>query len=362
MQIKAALCREFGRPLSIETLDLAPPGRGEVLVDVKACAICHSDISYADGDWGGTLPAVYGHEAAGVVSAVGPDVRTAKPGDHVVVTLIRSCGHCHYCVRHSLVMCEEVFPLDQKGPLTLSTGEACEQGLRTGAFAEKVVVHESQLAQIPEDIAFDVASLLACGVITGYGAVANTAKVAPGHAVAVIGCGGVGLNSIQGAALAGASPVIAIDLSPDKLAAAETFGATHGFSPADPDHAKEIRHLTQGRGVDFVFVTVGVEAALASAPRYITRNGAVIVVGMPPNGVRIPYDPGKLAAWNQKIIGSKMGETRIAHDIPILVEHYRKGRLKLDELVTARYRLEEINEAIAAVKQGRALRNVLVFD
>ncbi|MCR4268256.1 Zn-dependent alcohol dehydrogenase [Nitratireductor sp. ZSWI3] len=362
MQIKAALCREFGQPLSIETLELAAPGHGEVLVDVKACAICHSDISYADGAWGGDLPAVYGHEAAGIVAGTGPGVTAVKPGDHVVVTLIRSCGHCHYCVRHSLVMCEEVFPLDQKGPLTFTDGSPCEQGLRTGAFAEKVVVHESQIAPVPADMPFDVASLLACGVITGYGAVVNTAKVAPGQAVAVIGCGGVGLNSIQGAALAGASPVIALDLSEDKLAAARSFGATHGFSPADPEHAREIRRLTQGRGVDFVFVTVGVEAALASAPRYITRNGAVVVVGMPPNGVRIPYDPGKLAAWNQKIIGSKMGEARIGHDIPILVDHYHKGRLKLDELITARYPLEGINEAIAAVKDGRALRNVIVFD
>ncbi|WP_295813209.1 Zn-dependent alcohol dehydrogenase [uncultured Nitratireductor sp.] len=362
MQIKAAVCREFGKPLTIETLQLAPPRSGEVLVDLKACAICHSDISYAEGDWGGDLPAVYGHEASGIVSAVGPGVTGVAPGDHVIVTLIRSCGHCHYCTRQSLVMCEEVFPLDQKGPLAFAEGDPCEQGLRTGAFAEKVVVHESQLARIPADMPFDVASLLACGVITGFGAVTNTARVSAGHAVAVIGCGGVGLNAIQGAALAGASPVIALDLSEDKLTAARDFGATHGFSPADPDHAKTIKRLTQGRGVDFVFVTVGVEAALASAPRYITRNGSVIVVGMPANGVRIPYDPGKLAALNQKIIGSKMGESRLRHDIPILVDHYEKGRLKLDELITARYPLEGINDAIAAVKDGRALRNVVIFE
>ena len=166
MQIKAAVCREFGKPLTIETLQLAPPRSGEVLVDLKACAICHSDISYAEGDWGGDLPAVYGHEASGIVSAVGPGVTGVAPGDHVIVTLIRSCGHCHYCTRQSLVMCEEVFPLDQKGPLAFAEGDPCEQGLRTGAFAEKVVVHESQLARIPADMPFDVASLLACGVIT----------------------------------------------------------------------------------------------------------------------------------------------------------------------------------------------------
>ncbi|MFC5585492.1 Zn-dependent alcohol dehydrogenase [Nitratireductor kimnyeongensis] len=361
MQVKAAVCREFGKPLSIETLELAPPRRGEVLVDLKACAICHSDISYAEGAWGGDLPAVYGHEAAGEVSAIGSGVTGVVPGDHVIVTLIRSCGQCHYCARESLVMCEEVFPFDKQGPLTLTNGVACEQGLRTGAFAEKVVVHESQLAHIPPEMPFDVASLLACGVITGFGAVVNTARVSEGQSVAVIGCGGVGLNAIQGAALAGANPIIALDLSSDKQTASRSFGATHTFNPTDPDHGKAIKTLTEGRGVDFVFVTVGVEAALVSASRYITRNGSIIVVGMPSNGVRIPYDPGKLAAFNQKIIGSKMGETRLRHDIPILVEHYQKGRLKLDELITARYRLEDINEAIAAVNNGQALRNVLVF-
>lgn len=362
MHVKAAICHAFGEPLRIATLALAEPGEGEVLVDMRACAICHSDISYADGDWGGPLPAVYGHEAAGVVAGTGPGVGRVKRGDHVVVTLIRSCGHCHHCLRHSQVMCEEVFPLDRKGPLSLTDGSPCDQGLRTGAFADKVVVHESQLVPIPADLPFDAASLLACGVITGVGAVVNTAKVAPGQSVAVIGCGGVGLNSIQGAALAGAGPLIALDINAEKRAAARRFGASHDFDPADPHHAAAVRKLTAGRGVDFVFVTVGAEAALAGAQRYIGRNGAVIVVGMPANGVRIPYDPGKLAAWNQRIIGSKMGDARIGHDIPLLIEHYRRGRLRLDELITGRYRLSAINEAIAEVRAGRALRNVIIFE
>ena len=358
--IKAAICHEFGKPLAIEEVSLAAPGPGEITVDLKACAICHSDISYADGAWGGPLPAVYGHEAAGVVSRAGLGVEGLAVGDHVVVTLIRSCGHCHYCGRGSRVMCEEVFPLDQKGPITGPDGRAYEQSMRTGAFAEKVVVHHSQAVVVPKELDFASASLLACGVITGFGAVVNTARVRPGQTVAVIGCGGVGLNSVQGAALAGASLVAAIDLSDDKLRAASRFGATHGFSPADAP--SEVMALTENRGVDFVFVTVGAKAAFDGAFSLLTKNGAVVIVGMPPTGVFASYDPGTMAAWNQKILGSKMGETDIARDIPRLVEHYRAGRLKLDELVSGRYPLEGINDAIASVKAGKALRNVIVFD
>ncbi len=360
--IKAAVCRAFGKPLVIEEIDIAEPGPGEVAVDVKACAICHSDISYAEGAWGGDLPAVYGHEAAGVVTKIGPGVAGVRPGDHVVVTLIRSCGHCHYCAQGSRVMCEEVFALDRKGPLTGPGGQKYWQSMRTGAFAEKIVVHESQMVPIDDDIAFAQASLLACGVITGYGAVVNTARVRPGHHVAVVGCGGVGLNSIQGAAIAGAAEIIAIDLSEDKLKAARSFGATHAVNPAKEDAAARIKELTAGRGVDFVFVTVGAKAAFDRAFDYVTKNGAVVIVGMPPSGVMAEYDPGTLAAWNQKILGSKMGEAHITRDIPELVAHYRAGRLKLDELVSGRYPLEEINAAIAAVNEGRALRNVIVFE
>lgn len=360
-RIEAAVCHEFARPLVIEEIDIAPPGPGEVMVDVRACAICHSDIFYAEGAWGGALPAVYGHEAAGIVSAVGRGVEGVAEGDHVVVTLIRSCGHCHYCGQGSRVMCEEVFPLDGKSPLTGADGRAYEQAMRTGAFAQKVVVHESQIAGIPADMDFAAASLLACGVITGFGAVTNTAKVRAGQGVAVIGCGGVGLNSVQAAALAGASPVVALDLSGHKLAMAARFGATHAFDAAAPDTAEAIMALTAGRGVDHVFVTVGARAAFDSAFSYLTKNGTVVIVGMPPTGVHASYDPGTMAAWNQKILGSKMGEADIARDIPVLLEHYRAGRLRLDELVSGRYPLREINEAIAAVKAGTALRNVIVF-
>jgi S-(hydroxymethyl)glutathione dehydrogenase/alcohol dehydrogenase len=360
--IKAAVCRQFGQPLSIETVLLDDPGPDEVLVDIRACAICHSDISYAEGAWGGALPAIYGHEAAGVVSAVGPGVGDLSPGDHVVVTLIRYCGQCRYCGRDRAITCEEVFPRDADGPIRDADGGAVFQALRTGAFAEKTVIHRSQAVKVPIDLAFPVASLLACGVITGFGAVANTAKVKAGESVAVIGCGGVGLNSIQGARIVGAESIVALDIDDRKLKAARGFGATHLFNPAKCDVVSEIMELTSGRGIDHIFVTVGAKTAFDGAFGYLGRCGQLVVVGMPPSGVLAEYDPGTLAGWNQRILGSKMGEATIAVDIPMLVEHYRAGRLVLDELVTATYPLEEINEAIAAVNEGKALRNVIVFE
>lgn len=360
--VKAAVCREFGAPLEIEEISLAKPGPEDVLVDVRACAICHSDISYAKGAWGGTLPAVYGHEAAGVVEAVGSRVTHVKPGDHVVVTLIRSCGNCHYCSQGSMVMCEEVFDLDREGPIhAAGSGEELHQAMRTGAFAEKVVVHHSQMVVVPKDMPFDEASLLACGVITGYGAVVNTAKVKPGQAVAVIGCGGVGLNAIQGAHISGAHPVIAIDISEAKVEAAKQFGATHGLTPAGGDLAGQVKAITHGRGADVVLVAVGAKAAFDTAMDYITKNGSVVIIGMPANGVKATYDPSWVAAWNQKIMGSKMGESVIARDIPALIEAWQDGRLKLRELISGRYRLDQVNEAMDAVTSGNALRNVIVF-
>jgi len=359
--LKAAVCREFGKPFTIEEVKLAKPRAGEVEVQVKACAICHSDISYAEGAWGGTLPSVFGHEAAGVVKGVGKGVTSVKPGDHVVVTLIRYCGDCHYCAQGSQVMCEEVFPLDRRGPISSDDGPI-DQAMRTGAFAERIVVHHSQMVKVPKSVPFNSASLLACGVITGFGAVTNTAHIKPGQTMAVVGCGGVGLNSIQGGMHGGASKIIAIDIAPTKLKDAKKFGATHALNPKTADVAAKIMSLTKGRGVDYVFVTVGAPAAFKGAFDYITKNGAVVVVGMPPTGVMSEYDPGTMAAWNQRIIGSKMGEAVISRDIPKLVRAYRKGELKLDELVTKTYRLEQINEAIAEVKSGTVMRNVIVFD
>ena len=200
MKTKAAVCRAFGAPLTVETVELAEPGPGEVLIRTAACAICHSDIFYLDGAWGGELPAVYGHEAAGMIEAVGPGVSRVKPGDHVVATLIRNCGFCPACTEGAPVFCEEVFPLDRLSPLTDSAGARIVHGLRTGAFAEHMIVDQSQAVAIPKDMALDSAALIACGVLTGMGAVINTAGVKAGSSVVVIGCGGVGLEFHPGRA------------------------------------------------------------------------------------------------------------------------------------------------------------------
>jgi S-(hydroxymethyl)glutathione dehydrogenase/alcohol dehydrogenase len=361
MKTKAAVCRVFGAPLTVETVELAEPGAGEVLIRTSACAICHSDIFFIDGAWGGELPAVYGHEAAGVVEAVGAGVTRLKVGDHVVATLIRNCGFCPACAEGAPVFCEEVFPLDRATPLHDGAGKPVVHGLRTGAFAEHMVVDQSQAIAIPKDIPLDSAALIACGVLTGMGAVLNTAGVKAGSSVAVIGCGGVGLNSIQGARISGASLIIAIDVEPLKLFAAREFGATETINARSEDVVERVTALTGGRKVDWVFVTVGIKGAAEQGVSLMKRNGATVLVGMPPSGVLATIDPGWLAADGQRILGSKMGSARPAIDVPKIVQLYREGRLKLDQLISGRYRLDSINEALASSRSGAAVRNVIVF-
>ncbi len=360
--MKAAVCREFGKPLVIEDLVLDPPEAGEVRVRVKACAICHSDIIFIDGGWGGTLPAVYGHEAAGIVEEIGPGVTGAAVGDAVVVSLLRWCGTCFHCTHGETHLCERAFPLDLNGRLHDRSGAPVKQGLRTGAFAEEIVVHESQVARVPDPMPFDSASLLACGVITGLGAVFNTAHVRAGSSVVVIGAGGVGINAIQGATLAGARSVIAVDLLDVKLEAARAFGATHVLNARDPNAANTIRTICGGRGADYVFVTVGSSRAVEEAFAFLRPAGTLVFVGMPATGDTSRIEVGEVANLGQRILGSKMGSTRLQADIPKLVDLYDQGRLRLDELITARYPIEEINAAVASTRSGAALRNVIIFD
>lgn len=357
--MRAAVCRAFGQPLTIEEITLAEPGSSQIAVRVAACAICHSDIAYAEGAWGGALPAVYGHEAAGHVTAVGAAVRGFEVGDPVLVTLIRSCGTCAPCAGGAPTSCDHTWDA-HPSPLRDSNGAVVTQGMNTGAFAEAVVVDPSQCVRLPDDMPLDLACLLACGVITGVGAVLNSARMRAGASVAVIGAGGVGLNAIQGAALGGAARIFAIDPVPAKLLAARGFGATETVL-AGPDAVAEVRSLTQGRGVDHVFVTVGAPSVITDAPALLAAGGSVVVVGLPPSGSSSQFDPTSLASLNQSIVGSRMGQTVLQRDIPWLIEQYRSGRLRLAELVTSRYPLERINEAIAATKSGAALRNVIVF-
>lgn len=360
--MKAAVCREFNKPLQIENIRIAPPQEGEVRVKLAACAICHSDITYMDGGWGGTLPLVLGHEAAGVVTETGAGVRNIQAGDPVLVTLIRSCGHCADCENGEPYICTTPFPIDEDSRLTSEKGEKVGQGLHTGAFAEEVVVDQSQLVILPKDFPLDAASLLSCGVITGLGAVVNTAEVEYGSSVVVIGCGGVGLNAVQGAALVNAAPIIALDLVEEKLVAASAFGATNTVNPLANDAAEQVRALTHGRGADYVFVAAGSPKAFEQGLGLLAPAGTLVIVGMPPTGQKIEVEAGNIAGSGQKILGSKMGSTRLRIDIPKLVALYQAGRLKLDELITGRYPLDQINEAIDEVRADKALRNIIIFE
>ena len=360
--MKAAVCYELGKPLVVEEVKLDPPQHGEVEVKVAACAICHSDLHWLRGDWGGETPLVAGHEAAGVVTNVGPGAVGLAPGDHVVVYLRRTCGQCFYCTRDQPFLCEGTFRLDRESPLRNRDGVRLVQGLRTAAFAERVLIHHSQAIKIPTDLPLDRACLLACGVVTGLGAVVNTARMEPGSTAAVLGVGGVGLNSLQGCRMAGASLIIATDMLDHKLEAARLFGATHVINSAREDAVAAVLALTGGRGVDYAFATVGSPKAIAQASRMTRRGGTTVIVGMPSNQeAEVPVNTHHLTE-SRKLIGSLMGSTRPATDIPRLAEEYRQGRLKLDELISRRYPLEEINAALQALERGEALRNVIVFE
>ena len=360
--MKAAVCYEFDQPLVVEDLHIDPPQAGEVKIRIAACAICHSDIHLLKGEWGEEPPLVAGHEAAGVVTEVGPGVTSVQAGEHVIVTLIRSCGHCQFCTIGRPFNCAGDFPLNHESRLRNGHGEAIAQGIKTGAFAEFAIVDQSQVAKIPEAMPFDSASLLACGVITGLGSVTRTAQVKSGNSVAVIGTGGVGLNAIQGAVLSGATPIIAIDVLDSKLEAARRFGATDTIDASSTDVVAAVRSLSDGFGVEYAFATVGSQEAIIQATRMVRKGGTTVIVGMPSSDKALFTINAHSITEGRTVIGSNMGSTRLLVDIPRLIELYGQGRLKLDELISQRYPLEEINEAIASVLRGEALRNVIVFD
>ena len=358
--MKAAVCYEFGKLLVIEEVTLDAPKANEVRVKIAATGICHSDLHLIGGEWGGTVPVIAGHESAGVVLEAGPGVTQFLPGDRVLVTLIRSCGRCFYCMQGMPHRCETVFPLDRESRLHDKSGVALRQGIRTASFAEEVVVHESQLVKFGDDIPMDVAALMACGVITGVGAVLNTAQIKAGSSVVVIGTGGVGLNSVQAARIAGAYPIIAIDLLDNKLETAHQFGATHSVNPRTQDPIAFVKSLTGGRGADYVFVTVGNAKASEQAFAMLRRRGLQVIVGIPEAGVTASFPVGAFVE-ERTITGSTMGSTRLSVDVPRLFDLYRNKQLLLDELISRRIPLEQINEAIAHTHSGAAIRNVIMF-
>jgi S-(hydroxymethyl)glutathione dehydrogenase / alcohol dehydrogenase len=360
--MRAAVCYAFGQPLVIEELTIAPPQAGEVKVRMAATAICHSDIHLLRGDWGSEVPIVAGHEGAGIVEQVGSGVNLVREGDHVVVSLLRACGRCRFCTRGAPHLCEGTFALQRESRLRNQRGQTIQQGLRTAAFAEYVIVDQSQLVTVPKAMPLESAALLACGVITGLGAVVNTARVGPGSSVAVLGVGGVGLNAIQGARLVGAHPIIAIDRVDTKLQTALEFGATHTVNAAHGDVQTSMSEMTGGWLADYVFVTVGSIAAAEQAYTLAGKRGTIVFVGIPDWVSKVSIPMGPTIVSEKTITGSFMGTTRLSVDVPWLVALYEAQRLKLDELISAWYGLHQINEAIASTESGAALRNMVIFE
>ena len=363
MLMKAAVCYEFKKPLVVEEIEIDPPKKGEVRVRVSATAICHSDIHAISGDMGAfgwQPPLVPGHESAGRVETVGEDVTSVKPGDAVVVSLLASCGRCFQCVSGRPYMCQAKWPLNTESRLRNKQGKALTHMARVAGFAEYVVVHESQVVPIPGDMPMDRASLLSCGVITGIGAVVNRAQVRPLSSVVVIGTGGVGLSAVQGAAMISAYPIIAVDISDSKLAAARAFGATHTVRADDKGAVDAVKQLTGGFGAEYVFVTVGSAAAVQQGYLMSGPHSMTVVVGIPPTGATVTLPAG--FPGERLVTNSIMGSTRLHTEVPKLVALYKDKRLKLDELITGRYTLADINRAIDLVVKGEALRNVIVFD
>jgi S-(hydroxymethyl)glutathione dehydrogenase/alcohol dehydrogenase len=360
--MKAAVCYELGKPLVIEDVALAEPGRSEVKIRLAATAICHSDIHDWKGEMPGPTPFIGGHESAGHVDKVGEGVTSVKVGDPVVVSLLASCGKCYYCITGLPHLCEHRFDPPGEPRVKNKNGQPLQLKGNIGGFAECVVVDESQVVKVPEDMPLDRAALLACGVITGFGGVVKRARVAAFQSVVVIGAGGVGINAIQGAAYVGAYPIIAVDVLDTKLKMAMDFGATHAVNARNEKAADEIRERTSGRGADFVFVTVGSIAAIKQGMSFTGQRGTTVLIGLPSYKDQLSFVPLEMIPTEKNIIGGFMGATNLKVDIPNLVTLYRTGKLKLDGLITGRYPLERINEAMALTEKGEGLRNVIMFE
>jgi S-(hydroxymethyl)glutathione dehydrogenase/alcohol dehydrogenase len=361
--VKAAVLYNFGEPLKVESLDLRAPSADEVVVKLGASGVCHSDLSVQQAKLPFPPPVVLGHEGAGTVEEVGKDVRHLKPGDHVVLSWVENCGRCHFCVAGHAHLCDAMMASMMSGGELVFQKDGVQIARMAGvaSFAERTVVRGNAAIKIPDDIPFDRACLVGCGVMTGVGAAVNTAKVQPGDTVAVFGCGGVGLNVIQGAVLCGASRVIAVDLSPAKLELAKTFGATDVVNGKDGNAPDQIRSLTGGLGVDFAFEVIGVPAVITEAYFSLKRGGKVIVVGVPPMGEMVQI-PGQMIALEEKsIVGSLYGSANMKRDMPRLIELYQRKKLKLDELVSKRIKLEDVNAAFADMEKGAVARSVIVF-
>ncbi len=362
--MKAAICYEVGKPLVVEDgVTVASPGKGEVKVRVAVTAVCHSDLHFISGEIPSPLPGLAGHETAGHVEEVGEGVTTLKKGDPVVIgTVTSGCGHCYYCTIGARHFCVERGAFmrpkhrNKKGqPLALMAGPV-------GGFAEYTTVPAALVTKIPSDMPLDRAALLACGVTSGFGAVVNRAKVKAMSSVVVIGTGGVGLNSIQGATFSGAFPVIAVDVLDSKLETAKKFGATHAINlKKSKDPVQAVMEMTSGRGADYVFVTVGSVDAIRQGFLMSGVMGMTVIIGLAGGDLRA-FNPMEFPFTEKILTGAGGGSIRSSIDIPFLVSLYQSGKLKLDELISGHYPLARINEAISSMQKGEALRNIITFE
>ena len=360
--MKAAVFHAPHQPLTIEEVTIDSPMPREVVVRTVASGVCHSDLHFIEGLYPIAVPALLGHEAAGIVEAVGDQVTYVKPGDHVICCLSVFCGHCEMCVSGRPALCRNPDLRRRPGepPKLTWNGTPLTQFANLGAYAEKMLVHENAIVKIREDMPFGAAALIGCGVTTGVGAVLNTAKIEPGSSVVVFGCGGVGLAAIQGARIGGARMIIAVDTVESKLATAKELGATHVVDASAGDPVKAIRELTGG-GVEYSFEAIGLKRAAEQAFECLAPGGTATVIGMIPVGQKVELD-GPAFLSEKKIQGSSMGSNRFRKDMPRYVDFYMQGRLKLDEMITRTGRLEDVNEAFRAMKAGEVARTVLMFD
>jgi S-(hydroxymethyl)glutathione dehydrogenase/alcohol dehydrogenase len=365
--MRAAVVREFGAPMEITQVEIDDPLVGEVRVKIAASGVCGSDIKAIDGKSpvARTPPLVLGHESAGVVADVGPGVTSVKPGDHVVIAMTGPCSRCRNCLRGRLYLCSgkarmsAVVGLMRDGTTRLRVdGEAARPMIGIGSFAEYAVVDEAMCVRVAKDAPLDLMALTACAVVTGVGAVLNTARVEPGSSVLVVGCGGVGLNVIQGAVIAGATTVIAADIVESKLETARQFGATDTILVADLP--KQVGEIVRG-GADYAFDVTGNADVLASAFAATQMGGTTVMVGSPPSGTTLKIPPQTLFG-SRRLLGTQGGDAVPGRDLPLLADLYRLGRLNLADLVSERLPIDEVNDAVAHVRAGAVARSVIVFD
>jgi len=353
-----------GAPLVVDDVELESPMAGEVTVAIHHCGVCHSDVHYMDGALRTGLPVILGHEAAGVVAEVGPDVAGLSPGDKVVLTMAPSCGRCYWCVRDEHTLCQRfagmVGGAYPDGSTRLAwKGEPVRRGLVLSAFAERTVVPVEAAVRIPDDMPTDIAAVVGCAVQTGVGAVFNTARVPVGASVVVSGLGAVGLSIVQAAVIAGALPVVAADLNPDRRAEALRLGATHVVDPAAQrlDHA--LRDLTDGRGADFAFDAVGRGEVVETLLKATRNGGTTVMVGMPSTEDTVRVRALAHAFYEKKLVGCLLGSSNAHRDLPRILDLWRAGRLDLAGMVTAKRPLDEVNDAVADLRRGAGVRTVL---